>query len=128
LRFSSHAKPFLPPNHGYHARALPLSDKLQHCILCIEFQRRLDLRVSFLTFLHVRAGRVEAALRWLKANNYLYHKTLIDSNKLASLPEDGMPNSWLCVGKSAGLVANVAAQVGLECEWLNITYFVLCML
>jgi hypothetical protein len=56
LRFSSHAKPFLPPNHGYHAWALPLSDELQHCVLCIEFQRCLDLHISFLPFLHVRAG------------------------------------------------------------------------
>ena len=32
LWFSSHARPFSPPNHGYHAWALPLSDELQHCV------------------------------------------------------------------------------------------------
>jgi hypothetical protein len=47
LLFSCHAKPFSPPNPGYHVWDLPLLDDLQHTVLCVEVQRCLDLRVFF---------------------------------------------------------------------------------
>lgn len=42
-------------------------------------------------FLRVNRARVRSALQWLKANNPVYRQVIISAERLAELPEDGVP-------------------------------------
>ena len=41
----------------------------------------------------MRQAEVAAALRWLQANNPYYRDITISHNKIAELPEDGVPDT-----------------------------------
>jgi hypothetical protein len=122
LRFSFDARPFAQPSGGYHAQQLPLPDYLQHAVLAVEFQKRLNVDISFLPCLRVCSGRVRSALRWLKANNCLYRDVVIVEDRLASLPEDGVPASWISRIERPITEATEVRQPQIELgrEWCNI--------
>ncbi|KAF8262739.1 hypothetical protein EI94DRAFT_1600947, partial [Lactarius quietus] len=48
-------------------------------------------------FLCVNRNRVSMALRWLKANNTLYHNISISSSRLDKLPANGIPEELLAI-------------------------------
>ena len=123
LRFSSDARPFTQFSDGYHAHQLPLSDDMQHAVLAVEFRKRLNVDVSSLPCLRVRSSRVGSALRWLKARNRLYRDVDVVEARLASLPEDGVPASWISQLEGPVAVACDVSQLqlGLERERCNIT-------
>jgi hypothetical protein len=124
LWFSSDTRPFTQPSVAYHAQQLPLHDDLQHVVLAVKFQRWLKLDVSSLPCLRVHSGWVGSALWWLKANNCLYHDVVIVEDRPASLPENGVPVSWISQREGSAAVANNVKQpqIGLEHEWCNVTY------
>lgn len=94
-------------------------------MLAVEFRRRPNRDISSLPCLRVRSGRIGSALRWLKANNYLYCDVVIVKDRLPSLLEDGVPASWLSQREGLVPVTNKAnqPQIGLEREWSIFAYF-----
>ena len=60
-------------------------------VVFMSSRKRISIRdASRLRFFVVRRKKVEAALRWLIANNSLYANVEVDEEALSRLPEDGM--------------------------------------
>jgi hypothetical protein len=53
---------------------------------------------------------VRAALRWLKENNPYYNNILIDDSRLATLPEDGVPEEILHLVRQEQDELNIARE------------------
>ncbi|KAM6488862.1 hypothetical protein JOM56_015682, partial [Amanita muscaria] len=73
-------------------RLLPQHMELLPVLIAVTFVGVKQLPRNWLKgLLHVRRGKVAAALIWLIANNLLYKKFKLDPERLGKLPEDDVP-------------------------------------